>query len=119
MSVLFLSTDLVFTSRLAAAGKRLGISVIALPSIDLAVERVNGDVADLVICDLSALGADPQTIVARLRTLQPELPIVAYAPHVHEDRLRAASDAGCNEVFTRGQFDRQMDEILTRYARSN
>jgi hypothetical protein len=45
--------------------------------------------------------------------------IVAYAPHVHEDRLRAATEAGCNEVLSRGQFDRQMDDILARYARQS
>jgi hypothetical protein len=41
---------------------------------------------------------------------------VAYAPHVHEQLLQAAAEAGCNEVFTRGQFDRQMEDIIVRYA---
>jgi CheY-like chemotaxis protein len=116
MSVLFLSSDLVFSSRLAAAGKRLGMAVSAVSTIDAAVDRVEGNAIELVICDLSAPGAEAQALVARLRRLRPNLAIVAYAPHVHEDRLRAAAEAGCNEVLTRGQFDRQMDDILTRYA---
>ncbi|HJS06159.1 MAG TPA: hypothetical protein VJ809_00820 [Pirellulales bacterium] len=116
MSVLFVSSDLVFSSRLAAAGKRLGITVSAVTSIDAAVDRACGDAIKLVICDLSTTGAVAQDAVARLRQSQPNLAIVAYAPHVHEDRLRAAAEAGCNEVLTRGQFDRQMDEILSRYA---
>jgi CheY-like chemotaxis protein len=101
---------------LAAAGKRLGISVSAVASTDAAVERVENASIDLAICDLSAPGADPLTLVARLRQRQPNLAIVAYAPHVHEDRLRAATEAGCSEVLTRGQFDRQMDDVLSRYA---
>jgi CheY-like chemotaxis protein len=116
MSVLFLTSDLVFSSRLAAAGQRLGINVSTLSSIDAAVERLKGDSIDLVICDLSAPGADPHPLVASLRQGQPNLAIVAYAPHVHEKQLEAATDAGCNEVLTRGQFDRRIDEILTRYA---
>jgi CheY-like chemotaxis protein len=116
MSVLFISTDLVFSSRLAAAGQRLGIAVSAVPSIDAAVDCTERDSIDLVICDLSTTGMDPQAVVSHSRERQPDLAIVAYAPHVHEDRLRAATEAGCNEVFTRGQFDRQMDEILMRYA---
>jgi CheY-like chemotaxis protein len=116
MSVLFLSFDLVFSSRLAAAGKRLGVNVSAVSSLDAVEGRVESESVDLVICDLSAQGADPQALVTRLRQRQPGLAIVAYAPHVHEDRLQAATEAGCNEVLTRGQFDRQMDDILTRYA---
>jgi CheY-like chemotaxis protein len=116
MSVLFLSSDLVFSSRLAGAGVRLGVSVSAVSSIDAAVARVHGDSVSLVILDLSAPNVDPQTAVARLRESRSNLPIVAYAPHVHEDRLRAAADAGCNGVLTRGQFDHQMEELLVRYC---
>ena len=115
MSVLFLSSDLVFSSRLAGAGQRLGVPVSAVSSIDAAVARLQGGSVDLVVLDLSASNIDPQTSVTRLRESHPALPIVAYAPHVHEDRLRAAADAGCNEVLTRGQFDRQMEELLVRY----
>jgi CheY-like chemotaxis protein len=117
MSVLLLSPDLVFSSRLAAAGKRLEIPVSAISSIEAAEARVEEDSIDLVICDLSAPGADPRSLVARLRQRRPNLPIIAYVPHVHEDRLRAATEAGCDEVLTRGQFDRQMDDILARYAK--
>ncbi len=116
MFVLFLSGDLVFSSRLASAAKQLGIVASAVSSIDAAVARMSADSVRLVILDLSASSVDPQTAVARLRETQPEVAVVAYAPHVHDDRLRAAADAGCSEVFTRGQFDRQMDAILRRYA---
>jgi DNA-binding NarL/FixJ family response regulator len=117
MSVLFLSSDLVFSSRLAAAGKRMGVCVDSVTSIEAVEERVESNSVDLVICDLSAPGADPNALVARLRQRWPSLAIVAFAPHVHEDRLRAATEAGCNEVLSRGQFDRQMGDILARYAK--
>ena len=94
MSVLFLSADLVFSSRLAAAGQRLGINVSTVSSIDAAVERIQGNLIELVVCDLSAPGAEPQALVAGLRREQANLAIVAYAPHVHEKRLEAATEAG-------------------------
>ena len=114
--VLFLSSDLVFSSRLAGAGQRLGVPVSTVSSIDAAVARLHGDSVGLVVLDLSASNVDAVTAVTRLRESHRALPIVAYAPHVHEDRLRAAADAGCNEVLTRGQFDRQMEEVLNRYC---
>ncbi len=114
--VLFLSSDLVFSSRLAGAGQRVGVPVSAVSSLDAATARLPGDSVGLVILDLSTSTVDPQAAVSRLRESQPALAIVAFAPHVHEDRLRAAADAGCNEVLTRGQFDRQMEQLLARYG---
>ncbi|MEX2141951.1 MAG: hypothetical protein WD894_21980 [Pirellulales bacterium] len=118
MSVLFLSSDLVFSSRLAGAGQRLGVAVSAVSSIDAAVARVHGDSIGLVILDLSSANVDPQVAVSRLRESQPDLAVIAYAPHVHENRLRAAAAAGCTEVLTRGQFDRQIEDLLVRYRES-
>jgi CheY-like chemotaxis protein len=116
MSALFFSTDLVFSSRLTSAGNRVGVPVSSVSSIDAALARIRGDSVSLVILDLSASTPAPQAAVARLRESAPDVAVVAYAPHVHEDRLQAALDAGCNQVLTRGQFDRQMEELLIRYG---
>jgi hypothetical protein len=35
---------------------------------------------------------------------------------VHAAKLEAARAAGCTEVLTRGQFDRQMGGLLEKYA---
>jgi hypothetical protein len=40
------------------------------------------------------------------------LAILAYGPHVHEDRLAAARAAGCDAVVSRGQLDREADSLL-------
>ena len=38
--------------------------------------------------------------------------VVAFGPHVHEQRLAAARDAGCDLVVSRGQFFSQLETIL-------
>jgi CheY-like chemotaxis protein len=71
---------------------------------------------DLVVLDLSSGNVSPAEIVARLHNMSnPPAGIVAVGPHVHEARLAAARDAGCDEVLTRGQFNAQMDAILQRW----
>jgi DNA-binding NarL/FixJ family response regulator len=116
MSVLFLSTDLVFSSRLAAAASRHGTRVTTGASLDAALAQLVAEPKTLVILDLSTGRIEPCEVVTRLRAAAPNCAIVAYAPHVHEERLRTAVDAGCDLVLTRGQFDRQMDELIARYA---
>ncbi len=116
MSVLFLSLDLVFSSRLASAGKRVGTTVSAVSSIDAAVARMEGEAVKLVILDLATGNTDPTTALPKLREAADGVRIVAYAPHVHEAKLEAARAAGCDEVLTRGAFDARIDDLLARYA---
>jgi hypothetical protein len=53
--------------------------------------------------------------VAQLKTTPGAPPtIIAFGPHVHEALLDAATQAGCDEVFSRGQFFAQLDEIISR-----
>ena len=39
--------------------------------------------------------------------------VLAYAPHVHEQKLDQARQAGCDQVLTRGEIHRRIGEILT------
>jgi hypothetical protein len=40
--------------------------------------------------------------------------VIAFGPHVHEDRLAAARAAGCDSVLSRGQFFSQAENVLGR-----
>jgi CheY-like chemotaxis protein len=112
MPVLYLTKDLFFASRVTAAARSLGLEVRVSPSADQLLEQTE-DERSLVLLDLDAPGADSAAIVSALRQGGfPSPPIVAFGSHVHEARLQAARQAGCDLVLTRGQFDRQMAEIL-------
>lgn len=113
MAAILLTGDLVFSSRVAAAGQRVGVDVQTTCSPDSLAEQASG--AALVMVDLSAAGVDVDALVRRLRALAaPPRQIIAFGPHVQESLLAAARAAGCDEVLARGQFNARMDEILRR-----
>jgi CheY-like chemotaxis protein len=116
MAVLFLSSDLVFSSRLTSAGQRVGATVSAVSSVEAAAARIQSQPVKLVILDLATGNIDPASAVAKIREAASCVTIVAYAPHVHEAKLEAARAAGCDEVLTRGAFDARMDDLLLRHA---
>jgi hypothetical protein len=73
----------------------------------------------LVVVDLTLFPLDLATLVAKLKTAHDgRSTIVAFGPHVHEGRLAAAAEAGCDEVLSRGQFFAQLDAIVGRFADS-
>jgi hypothetical protein len=113
--VLLLSGDLLFASRFHAAAAQAGIEsqgALSASQVVAAVER--GGVSGLCV-DLEAGGLEIAGLVADVKSRGP-IQIVAYGPHVHEERLAAALAAGCDQVLSRGQFDRSLPELLQRLA---
>jgi CheY-like chemotaxis protein len=113
-NALFLTGDLVFASKVQASAGRTGKRLAVVMSAAALLERM-AEGPRLVLIDLTAPGLDVRDLVARLRAFEHPPAVVAYAPHVHEQTLAAAVQAGCDEVLTRGQFNSQLDGILERH----
>jgi len=118
MAIAFLTNDLLFASRVKGVAERLGQALEVVGSVDTLVERASESPKQLVLLDLSTPGIDPREVVDKLRSIDDAAPpkLVAYAPHVHEAKLLAATEAGCDEVLTRGQFNNQIERVLAQYA---
>jgi CheY-like chemotaxis protein len=81
------------------------------------IERMQGEGARLVLLDLTTPGLDCLTLVPLLRAAaRPPQTIIAFGPHVHEQHLASAQQAGCDLVLARGQFYARAAELLERFA---
>lgn len=118
MDVLLLTADLAISSTVAGAAARCGVSCETAWNAEEAVEKAKAGAPRLVVLDLSTPGIAPAALVPQLRGFSmPEPRIVAFGPHVHEARLSAARDAGCDEVVSRGRFHADLDEMFKAVAR--
>lgn len=111
--IVFLTNDLMFSSRVTGAGQRLGMPVTVVPSAERAMAVCNQDQVRLVLVDLTLPALDMGPLVAELKATHSAPKILAYGPHVHKNQLTAAQQAGCDRVLTRGQFNAQMDALLS------
>jgi DNA-binding NarL/FixJ family response regulator len=114
--VVAITADLLLHSQLSAAADRVGLRVLVAMSIEALVAKAETSRPRMVILDLGHEGLDPRELVPRLKAISPEATIVAFGPHVHRQRLAAATEAGCDQVMSRGQFHATMEEILRRGA---
>jgi DNA-binding NarL/FixJ family response regulator len=110
-AVVFLSSDLMFSSRLLGAAQTLGtrLQMVANPA-DLPA-KLEAD-CRLVLVDLSLGGLDLPAAIGAVRERAPEARIVAFGPHVDEATLAHAEQAGCDLVLSRGQFNKQYVDLL-------
>jgi DNA-binding NarL/FixJ family response regulator len=114
MRCLYITTDLFFSSRVCSLARDQNISVEVVSSFEIAAERLPDDDIKLALLDLTPLGANVAQSVTQLKQIQPDLRIIAYGPHVDDELLTAARQAGCDEVMPRSQFDQEILPILRR-----
>jgi len=116
MRSIFLTSDLMFFSRVASVARENEWDILCLASHDEAVYRASEQPAALILIDLTTRDVDFAGLIADLKGLEtPPQHFVAFGPHVHTAKLDAAREAGCDEVLTRGQFDAKMADVLGRY----
>lgn len=114
MQFLLLSGDLMLMSAAQGAADRHGATVGVVGNVGDAVARCAADEVGLIAIDLRLPGLDVADAVARLRAAAPAATFLAGGPHVQRDSLAAAVEAGCDEVVTRGEFERRLDASVAR-----
>ena len=115
MNLVLLSRDLMLAARVEGAARQSGLTVVTAADESAAIAAAKDANCRIVLVDLRHPGLQVSPLVKALRRSDSQqLPIVACGPHVHEVRLEEARAAGCDEVVTRGQFDREAESILLR-----
>lgn len=116
MHAILCTTDLLGSSKITATAAQAGwqMQVVARRDALLRIAQEQG--SKLVVFDLTLGGLDLAEVIPELKALDSKPATVAFGPHVHEVKLQAARDAGCDEVLTRGQFHQGLGVLLDRYA---
>ena len=112
--LVFLSGDLVFAGRVR--GVCANHDVRFYFGGNLPDDSDPAEATRLVVLDLATRGGLTTTLVPQVRERFPQAEVVAYAPHVHKEKLAQAVSAGFDFVLTRGQFDSQLSKLVEKIA---
>ncbi len=107
-SVVFLSGDLIFASRVKGAAEQAGLNCRLSGSFP----ESDTDSIRFVVLDLSTRSGLTAEIVNFCLDNCPQAKLIAYAPHVQLGKLAAAREAGIPVVLTRGQFDSKLPTLF-------
>src|SRR2546422_11348468 len=97
--VIFLSSDLMFSSRVISAAKASGVTISLVADQAALADKITAD-CPLALIDLSLDRLNLPAAVRAIRSGVPSAQIVAYGPHVDEAALADRKDAGCDQVLT-------------------
>ncbi len=111
MKLLLLSNDLMIGSCVEGAARQHELTMVTVRDQQAAIDAASEGDCRALIVDLRLPGLNIGDLV---ESVKEHLPVVACAPHVHETRLAAAREAGCDVVLTRGQLDRELGAVLEK-----
>jgi DNA-binding NarL/FixJ family response regulator len=109
--VVFLTSDLMFSSRVGMAAKSSGVEMVLVVNGAQLPDKLTAD-CRLVLVDLSLDGLNLPSVVLAVRSGAPAAKVVAYGAHVDHAGLADAGDAGCDLVLSRNQFNQRYAELL-------
>ncbi|MBI4639713.1 MAG: response regulator [Candidatus Tectomicrobia bacterium] len=71
----------------------------------------------MIILDLHLKTSDPMKVIAHLKGDKQlkMIPILAYASHVDQKRIKEAQDIGCDEVVARSVFSEQLPQLIQKH----
>jgi CheY-like chemotaxis protein len=107
--------DLLFSSKIRTVARQVGAELAFARTPDEILQRVRAERPALLLVDLNSAKADPIGTIQAIRADEQlaGVRILGFASHVHVDVIRAARDAGADEVLARSAFAARLPEILT------
>lgn len=113
-SVVMLSGDLMFASRVKSAAESAGLTF----RIGGSLPEDQADAIRFVVLDLGTRSGLTSKIAGQCAQRCGQARLIAYGPHVQVDRLKAARDAGIETVLTNGQFDAALPQLFVSDSKS-
>ncbi len=114
MTVLAAVDDLLFSSKIRATAKQVGVDVHFARTPDDILSQARALKPSLAIFDLNSGKTDPVATIAALKA-DPSIAAIrtiGFASHVHTALIAAARQAGADEVMPRSAFAGHLADIL-------
>jgi CheY-like chemotaxis protein len=112
---LLLSDDLLDASRVVGHGRAVGLTVVQCRTSEILIAAIDQN-PTCVILDLHNPGLDVGAAVGRFR--EAGVRVVGFGSHVDVARLKAARQAGCEEVLPRSAFFEDLEARLGKWTAS-
>ncbi len=108
-----LCDDLIFFSRVSGTARASGLTVRMVRTQAELLAAVRSAPPGGIILDVHNPGLDLPTLLADLKAACATMPrVTAYGSHVEADVLRAAREAGCDQVMPRSKFVKDLEEQI-------
>ena len=114
--IYLLVNDLFFATKVVKTAQALGLEARAFDTADRMLGASREKEPALVILDCGGLERECYKLLGAFRSdaLLSKVPHIGYLSHGARDLSREMRAAGCNQVYTKSQFTKELDLLLAR-----
>jgi len=107
-------SDLIFATRIRSTAESLGAACLVVATNDGIATALSRADIDLVIVDMHVSSMSPTEAIRLVKQLRTGARVVAYFSHVQTDLMRAAQEAGADDVWPRSKFVQELQGLFRR-----
>jgi CheY-like chemotaxis protein len=116
-NLLLIADDLMIPARVREGAKPLSATVRVVATEEAMVAALtepNIPPIHAVLITLTARRFEPGSVIRRVKTIAPRLPVLAFAGHVEQDKHQAAREAGADKVAANSSVALHLPALLQR-----
>jgi len=113
-----LVADLFFAMKIVKTAEGLGLEARAFDSSERLLQALEEKEPTLMILDCEGLEREAFRLLERFQS-DPKLsgiPRVGYLSHRAQELKREMLQAGCEQVYAKSEFTKELESLLTRYT---
>ena len=113
-----LANDLFFATKIVKTAQAAGLHARAFDSAERLLEASREKEPALVFLDCQGLEKEAYRLLDAFRPDEKlsKVPRIGYLSHVAQDLKREMRTAGCEQVYAKSEFSRELETLLVRYA---
>ena len=113
--ILMLTQDLMMSSAVSSVARTMDEPLKTASSVPAATKLIDSSKPRLLLVDLQTPALQVAEVASMLQSISDaDRPrAVAYAQHVNKDLLAEATEAGFDQILTRGQMHGNVSDVLT------
>jgi len=116
--VYLLGADLFFATKIVKTAQAVGLEARAFDSADRLIQAAQAREPALVILDCGGLEKEAFRLLDQFRSAPSlsKIPRVGYLLHIAQDLKREMKGAGCDAVYSKAEFTRELENLLMRHT---
>lgn len=110
--------DLFFATKIVKTAEAAGFRVRAFDSAERLLQASEEEVPSLLILDCEGLEKEAFEILRRCRLKEAlsKIQRIGYLSHGARELKQEMQSAGCERVYTKSEFAKELEQILLRYG---
>ncbi len=114
--VVVMVSDMIFSTKISSCAQAVGTPAVFARSLDEFKRIASETPPEAVIVDLEQDEALVSGLLEHSSQLSPQPKFIGFCPHVRQDVMDHAKDAGFDQVMTRSTFASKLPAILGEFV---